>query len=308
MRRFITLAAVAALTLGITGTALAADDELPHSGRVLVALGGDIDVAAGEQADVVIVINGDARVAGTVNALLVVEGTATVTGGTLESLAVVRGTALVGSGSTVLEDIYQLDSTVDVSTGATITGEVRDMTAGVVAFGIFMGLAALALWVGVGIATVIVGLLIAGLAARQVRSATTLISREPVTTFLVGLLALVLPPLVAVIAIASVLGAPSGFGLLLVVWPLMAFIGYIVAAAWLGEWLLSRREGHVPAERPYGATVLGLGVAFVLGFVPLFTGILSLFGIGAITLAAWRTLRGTGARRTMPQVAPMAAS
>ena len=39
--------------------------------------GGDVEVATGEQADAVIVIGGDARIAGTVNTLVVVDGTAT---------------------------------------------------------------------------------------------------------------------------------------------------------------------------------------------------------------------------------------
>ena len=133
----------------------------------------------------------------------------------------------------------------------------------------------------------------AGLAARQTRSATTLIRQEPGKTFLVGLLAVVVPPILAVLAMATIVGIPAGLGLLIVVWPLVAFIGYVVAAIWLGEWLLGRREGAVPAERPYAAATVGLIVAFVIGLIPLVTAVLSIFGLGAVVLAAWRTLRGT---------------
>jgi len=90
----------------------------------------------------------------------------------------------------------------------------------------------------------------------------------------------------------AVIGIPTGIGLLVVIWPAVAFIGYVVAAIWLGEWLLSRRAGATPAERPYRAAVIGLLVAFVIGFVPTATAVLSIFGLGAVVLVAGRTMHG----------------
>jgi hypothetical protein len=177
-----------------------------------------------------------------------------------------------------------------------------------VAFGIWMGAAAILLWIGVAIATLVFALLAAGLAARQIRSATTLISTEPGRTALVGLASIIVPPLLAVMAMVTIIGIPTGIGLLVVIWPAVAFIGYVVAAIWLGQWLLGRREGAVPAERPYGAAIVGLLVAFVIGFIPVATAVLSIFGLGAVVLAAWRTLRGRGATPQpvlRPQPAPM---
>ena len=85
----------------------------------------------------------------------------------------------------------------------------------------------------------------------------------------------------------------TGIGLLVVLWPAVAFIGYIVAAIWLGEWLLGRRSPEAaPAERPYAAATIGLIVAFILGLIPVVAAILSILGLGAVVLASWRTLRG----------------
>jgi hypothetical protein len=193
----------------------------------------------------------------------------------------------------VTGDVLQLNSTVERADDVEIGGTVKDIAGDVAGFAIFMGFAALAIWIGFGIATILVGLLVAGLAARQARSATSLISREPGTTFLVGLLAIVVTPILAVLAIATIIGMPAGFGLLLVIWPAAAFIGYIVAAIWLGEWLLGRRDGAVRPERPYAAATIGLLAAFVLGLIPIVTAVLSILGLGAVVLAAWRTLRGT---------------
>lgn len=308
MKKVFMLIAIVLFTLGLTGSVLATDGDLPHSGRVVFVAGGDIEVAADEQADAVIVINGDARIAGTVNSLVVIEGTATATGATIEGAAIVNGTLDLREGTTVLGDIGRLSSEVIRAEGVEIGGSVNDLAGDVAAFGVFLGFAALAIWIGVGIATLVAGLLMAGLAARQTRAATSLIRQEPGKTFLVGLLAVVVPPILAVVAIATIIGIPTGLGLLIVVWPLVAFVGYVVAAIWLGEWLLGRREGAVQAERPYAAATLGLIVAFVIGLVPVVTAVLSIFGLGGVVLASWRTLRG-GATATQAtvQAAPTAA-
>src|SRR5205085_10106977 len=93
----VALAFLVALVLAVLSatTAIAAESTMPHSGRVLVATGGDLVVPAGDQADAVIVIRGHAEILGRVNAVVVVDGTASVTGTTIESLVVVRGSALV---------------------------------------------------------------------------------------------------------------------------------------------------------------------------------------------------------------------
>jgi hypothetical protein len=308
VKKILGLVAVAALTLGVAGTALAADEALPHTGRVLIVTGGDVEVAAHEQADAVLVFGGDARIAGTVNTLLVVDGTATLTDATLESIAVIQGRADLSGDTTVLGDVTRLGSTISRAEGVEIGGTIRDMAGDVVGFGAFIGAAMVVLWLGIGIATLLFGLLVAGLAARQVRSATALISREPGMTALVGLLSVVVLPVIAVLAMVTLIGIPTGIGLMLVIWPALAFVGYVTGAIWLGEWLLSRREDASPAHRPYGAAVLGLVVAFVIGFVPLATAILSIVGVGAVILASWRTLRRGGVPRTSmaPQPIPAA--
>lgn len=307
MKKLAMLLALAALTLGLAVPALAADEALSHSGRVLLVAGGDVTVAAGEQADAVIVLGGDATIAGTVNTLVVVDGTVTTTNATLETIVAVSGTAELGAGTNVLGDVMRFDSRVETANGVEIGGSIKDVAADVAAFGVFMGIAALAIWIGVGIATLVVGLLTAGLAARQVRMATTLISREPGTTFLVGLLGLIVPPVLSVLAIATIIGIPAGLGLLFVIWPAVAFVGYVVAAIWLGQFLLYRRADAVVPDRPYAAAVVGLLVAFVIGLVPLVTAVVSIFGLGAVVLAAVRTLRRDRTAQPAIQPQPMAA-
>lgn len=178
------------------------------------------------------------------------------------------------------------------------------MSADLAGFGVFIGTAAIVLWVGVGVATLVLGLALAAIAARQLRSATDLISREPGTTAIAGLLGLVLPPLLAVLAMVTLIGIPLGLGVLIVVWPMFAFGGYIVGALWIGLWLQRRRSTVEQAGRPYGALAIGLLITFVLGFVPLFTFVVSFFGMGAVLLATSRTLRGGASRLPAPRAQP----
>jgi hypothetical protein len=306
MKRLLTLSAALALTLVWAGSTFAADELLPHSGRVLISLGGDVDLAADEQADAILVVNGDATVEGTANTIAVFNGAATLRGATTETLFVANGSASLDAQTRVLNGVREFGSTVDAPAGVS----VQDVSSDVAGFGLFLGTAAVLLWIGIGLATVIFALLLAAIAARQLRAATGLISREPGRTALAGLAGLILPPLIAALAIVTLVGIPLGLGLLLIVWPMAAFVGYIVGALWIGEWIQGRRrlpEAPLP-DRPYGAILIGLLVAFVLGFVPLVTAIISLFGLGAVTLVMWRTLRGrrTPAPQLRREAAPLA--
>lgn len=294
MKTLLGLLAALALLLSFAGTALAADGGSSDAGPLLVSIQGDVDIAAGEQAGTVIVIDADARIAGTVGSLVILNGTATTeSGATLDSITVIRSTADLGTGTTVTGDINRLDSTVNHADGVTVSGSEHDLTTDAATFGLFIGAAAILFWLGFAIVSLLIGLVIAALAARQVRQATALISHEPVWTFVVGLLTVIVVPLVAVLAFITVVGIPASLFLMIVVLPAAAFVGYMVAAIWIGEWVLARMNpSAAPRERPYAAVVVGLVVAFILGFIPLVTTIISLFGLGAVVLAAWRTFRG----------------
>ena len=287
---------------------LAADEALPHSGRVLMAFGGDIAVPAGEQADVVFVVGGEADVGGTVNVLTVIDGTATVHGATVESIAVVSGSVDLQEGTTVLGNVRSIESTVTQAQGVEIGGDIKGLDAELIAFGAFIGPALLLFWLGTIIATLVAGLLLAALGSRQIRSAERVIVDEPVRVFLVGLLGAIVVPILAIVAIVTIVGAPLGLGLLLGALPLLAFVGFLVAGIFLGEELLGTRKE--PASlRPYRGALLGVAVLSVVGLIPvvggLLTAVASVFGFGAILVLGWRTVRDTGTGRTAaPQATP----
>ncbi len=151
---------------------------------------------------------------------------------------------------------------------------------------------------GLALVTLVAGLALAALAARQVRAAESLISHQPGETILFGLAGLVAIPLVAILAMITVIGAPLGLAVMFMVWPAAAFAGYLVAGIWIGEWLLYRGATERP-ERPYLAAVLGLVILQVISLVPFVGAIASLFGFGAVLLLAWRTFREPSQTRSV---------
>ena len=306
---FASLVFIAAIAAPV---ALAAEESLPHSGRVLMAFGGDITVPAGEQADVVIVANGDADIAGTVNTLTVIEGTATVHGARVEDVVVISGTLALEAGTEVLGNVRSIDSTVTQTEDVVIGGDIKGLDAELIALGAFLGPAMLLFAIGMLLASLVAGLLLAGLGSRQVRAAERVISGEPLPVFVIGLVAAVAIPVLAIIAMVTIVGAPLGLGILFGAFPVLAFVGFLVAAIFLGEQILGTRKEPM-AARPYRGALLGIVVLQVAGIIPFVGGIVtavaSILGVGAILLLAWRTLRqrGTGETATQGQPVPIGA-
>jgi len=305
MRRIVGVIGVLAILLLIAAPVLAAEP-VTASGRVLVSIQGDVTMPAADQADVLVVVQGNALIEGTVNTAVVVDGTATLRGAQVQTLTIVNGTAFLEAGTTVADNVYQFNGTVQQAEGVTVGGAVLPLTQDFAGWALFLGTAAIVMWLGVVVATLIAGLALAAFAARQVRTAEAIISREPLKAFLVGLLMLVLPPIIFVLLAVTIIGLPLALALLLLIWPALAFIGYLVAAIWIGEWVLRTVANRPPADRPYLAAFVGLIVAGLLGFVPLVSAIISIFGLGAVTVAGWRTLTG-GRAQPHPSVQPHAA-
>jgi hypothetical protein len=306
MKRLALVFAMVVLVFGLAAPAvLAADPSSAHTGPVLMAFNGDVTVPAGDQADVVFVTGGTATIQGQVRSLVVIDGQAILEGARLESVFVTGGSLAIDAATTVTGDVRTLDTTVTVDPAATIGGTVRTLDADLIATGAFIVPAIVLFMLGFAVVTLVAGLALAALASRQVRTAEALITKQPGETLLFGLAGLFVIPLVAILAMITVIGAPLGLAILLMVWPAAAFAGYLVAAIWIGDFLLSRRDEAAQARRPYLAATLGIVVLWIVSFVPFVGAIASLFGFGAVLLMAWRTFRQP--TTTQPVVTPPAA-
>jgi hypothetical protein len=295
MRRLVTAAASLVLVfLFVAPVALAADPSMPHVGRVLISTGGDFTLPAGDQADAVVVMNGTATIEGQVNTVVIVDGVLNLDGATAETVVAIRSPLNLGTGTVVRGDVLKLDSLVTKSGNAAIDGEIRDIGSDLAGIGLFLIPVFFLLFIGFAISAIVGGLVLAALAARQVRAAEALISHEPGPVVISGLIGVFLPIVVIVGLFVTVVGAPLAVALLIGVWPVLALLGYLVAGIWLGDFLLERTSSRVDRERPYLAAVVGLVVLQVLAIFPPIPMIASLFGYGAVLLLAWRVFRHQG--------------
>jgi hypothetical protein len=311
MRRVIVFLAAAVLALGLAAPAvLAAQPTFDHTGTALMAFNGDVTVPAGDVADAVFVTGGTATIHGKVETVVVLDGSAVLQGATVHSVVVTGGSVNVDNTSTVTGDIRTLGATATIDPAATVGGSVSSLETDLVAAGVWLAPMIILFMLGLALVTIVSGLALAALAARQVRSAETLMDSEPVLTFVVGVAGLVVIPVVAILAMITVVGAPLGLAILLVVWPAAAVAGYLVAGIWIGEWLLERVGSRERPTRPDLAAVVGLIVLPVISIVPFVGAVASLFGFGAVLLLAWRTFRQPSAPRVVtspPTTQPMGA-
>jgi hypothetical protein len=310
MKRIVRVALALAASLFVFAPVVFAAGPDADEGRVVVSVRGDYTLPAGDRADVIVVVDGAAAIAGDVDTLVVVEGSAVLDGARARTIWAIRSDVELGAGTVVTGDVRTLDSPVHQTGDAAVHGQIADIQTSLFALGAVLAPAFLLFWIGFGLATIAAGLLLAGLASRQVRMTEQVISREPALSFLAGLLGLVVFPVAAVLLMITIIGAPLGLGVLFGLWPLLAYVGYLVIGIWIGEWLLTRSATAMRPDRPYLAAALGLVLLQLMGIVPIVgivSGIASIFGFGAVLVVAWRTLTaGRAGPRSIAAPAPSA--
>ncbi len=74
----------------------------------------------------------------------------------------------------------------------------------------------------------------------------------------------------------------------------LTFIGYLIAGMRVGDLVMEKRWGVVEFERPIQASILGLTILLLLGWVPIVgeivTPLAALLGTGALVLGIWRVI------------------
>jgi hypothetical protein len=292
------LLACVALMLG-TAAAVAQTDDQPSLGStdssVIVGIQNDVVLAAGEESDAVFVVDGTARIEGSAKAVVAIDSDVTISGAgaSAESVLAIGGTLDVADGATV-NDLAYIGTTPTIAPTATITGEITNIETDLAEFAGFL-LAALAvivffIFIGWLLAVLIAALLMVAFGTDQARRAAANIGGDVLKTLVVGLLMLIVPWIVIGLLAVTIVGIPLAIGLA-IMWGLVAFLGYLVVGLWIGQRILSRSR---TATRPYGAAVVGVLILILLSWVPLVSPLAMWFGLGAVTLAGWRTLRSGG--------------
>jgi hypothetical protein len=273
---------------------------------VLVRVHGDVHLGPNESADIVVVVNANAVIEGTVReVLVVVHGTATISGTVGEELVLVKSTADLQSAGRINGDVMLIGpSTLSQADGSTVTGEIarREDFNFEFPLGFFTSFI---FWLAITVCTLTSGLVFAGVAGRQLSEAGAALTSNVGGSVLGVLTVFVGLPLVAVLAMVTVVGIPLGIATLLLV-PLLSFLGFLVAGTRLGTLILRVMGMTADPDHPYLAALLGLIVLRLVALIP-FAGFLVAFlagviGAGALAVLAWRALRSpaTGALEPLP--------
>jgi hypothetical protein len=294
-----TLATVA--IVGGGGSAAAADGRgLDRDDQIV--LNGRLVVPTDESVGSAVILNGPARIDGTVDeTLFVLNGRADIAGSVGEDVVVINGAVVVRSGAHVGGDIVSR-SAPTIESGATVDGELRGVGTRFDAerFGFA---SRLIWWIGYSASTLFLGLLLL-LLFPAFDGATTRVWRERTGEAVgLGAAAFFLIPVAGLIFLATIVGIPLGLFLFLGL-ALLYTIGYVAGTLVLGRLLV-----RPPATR-FLAFVVGWAILRLVGLVPILGWfvwlIVSLIGLGTLAVAARRVGR-VPAPPPPPPPAPAAA-
>ena len=279
---------LAVVTAPASASAQAADDPAPDQ----VVLSGDLLVARGKTVGEVVVIHGSATVLGVVDGdVIVLDGPATIGGQVAGDVVVLDGQLVLRGTAQVAGNVLSGDP-VEREDGAQVTGEVREGFR-VTLEGPVAALGALLVSVAFAVSLLIAMTVLVLLAPRGVDRLGVATRTAPFAAAGWGVLVAVVVPAVSVVLVASVLGLPLGLALLFGL-GLLFFLGLAAAALGIGRAIAPPPRGRL------AALFAGWAIVAVVGLVPVLNaiawGLLAVFGLGIVLVAAWRA-RGTSKHR-----------
>ncbi len=294
--------------------------------QAVVVFGKNAELKSNEVAEAVVVIGGSAKVSGKVrDAVVTIGGDAEVDGEVGDAVVAVLGSIKIKPGAVVHNEVVAVGGTVQVAEGARVLGQTQEVDLGGLNLGKlpegfkdwflhcvlkFRLLAPQVRWVwAVAGAFLLVYLLITLALPRPVTVCVDELSRRPLTTFFIGLLAKLLVPLVILLL------AVTGIGLVVVPFIGVALVvGALIGKAALMQYLgrqLGRQFGVEALQKPLVAFLLGWILITLLYLVPVLSllafGIISLWGIGIAITATFGGLRREAPQPPTPPASTMAA-
>jgi hypothetical protein len=287
-RPLLALASAAAILLG---PALAARSA-PRDSSAHLRFGGDVTVPAGTREGAVVVVRGDATIAGEVRGVVVLEGDAFITGGRVQELTVVNGRAILTDSARVEGDVHLLDAELTVEPGSVVAGTIERGVGRQVAGHFLRAMTLIGL--GIFLAFVLGGVFAASVFPESLRATGALLRGETGAVTVATAILWLGFPLVAGLLIPTLVGLPIGLGYFLFVMPLLGFLGLVVSGLWVGDLLMQKVRATTTAPRPTVATAVGVALLLVLARIPvlgLAATVLTLLGSGAAALRTWRAMR-----------------
>jgi hypothetical protein len=279
-------AAIAALLSALTlllgaGTASAATDHV-------VITGGAV-VPAGQTAGDVVVIDGAVTIAGRATGDVVsVSGPVRVSGRVDGDLIAVSDRAFLGQTASVGGDLRYGDERPVLARGARVGGEISDENWADAANG-WGWVSLFGWWLAVSVSTLIVGALFVWLAPGALYGAERAVREHLGATVGWGVAIAIGVPVLAVLALVTLVGIPFGVALLLAAIPVW-LVAYVTTA-----WIVGSRVLRNRSTSPWVALLAGWGILRVLALIPVAGALVGLaatvVGLGALAVALWQARR-----------------
>jgi cytoskeletal protein CcmA (bactofilin family) len=298
-RTAVVLACLAALAAGAAPAQarnIGPDDE--------IVLTGTVRVPRGEHADRILIGDGrvdiDGHVDGVVFALdaPVRIGRHAVIDG--DVIAVSRRVT-VERGAILNHDLVYLDDKPIVRPGAMVYGDVRRVGAGDVSLQSGRLLLHAAIWIAFTFSSLVLGLLFVALTPGAADAAWKAARERSGAAIGWGLALFLGLPVLAAVAVATLVGIPLGLLVLLSMLPLYA-LGYVATAYALGRALLSSVQGRAAVFLGGWAILRLLALVPVLGSLVWLAA--TVYGLGLLTVALWQS---RGPARPSPESVTSAA-
>ena len=301
MRRIAVVVLAGVLVVAAASPALAAG--VQSNGKSLVVLSGDAYVPAGQTVESVVTFDGAVLVNGHVRgAVVAFNGPVTITGSIDGNVVVFDGVLTIASGARVSGNVFADRRTIAPT--ATVAGTVQPIAR--IAWGLSWAslIFGLAMWLAIALSVLALGLLLLWLAPRAAGATAQAGTTAVPAGIGWGFAVFVGLPVLAMIAIVTLVGIPLGLGVLLAL-ALIFAIGQTV-----GVWTFGRAVA--PNGSPLRSFVIGWAIASGVAVIPFVGGAVwlaaTIYGLGALSVAAYRARRAPVEPATAPQVPPMPVS
>lgn len=209
-------------------------------------------------------------------------------------------TVIIGPQATIAGDLLlRTQAEPQIAAGAVITGAVRHIEpdqwwSQVPPWAWRVGLGAF-----IALGTIVAGLAMLAITGSGFSTAVGHARARPMSSILIGIVALIVIPVVAVLLMSLVIGLTVGLALLLVM-PILFVFGHAVAAAGIAAGVFVRGNGRISGGQAFLMLVIGAILIAAVSFIPIagpFVLLLTLLlGLGAVVrTVGWRL------RQTEPQ-------
>ncbi|HSD79512.1 MAG TPA: hypothetical protein VLB47_02585, partial [Solirubrobacteraceae bacterium] len=159
-------------------------------------------------------------------------------------------------------------------------------------------LGGLAWWLAVSVSTLIVGALLVWLAPGALYATERAVRERLGATVGWGVAIAIGVPLLAILALVTLVGIPFGVALLLAAIPVL-LVAYATTA-----WIVGRRVLGSRSASPWAALLAGWGILRLLALIPAVGALVwlaaTVVGLGALAVALWRARR-PGAPAATPE-------